>query len=190
MTTRYVAFCSNMLHSPLPFGIQAFRQGSVGCTRDIPIIPTAFAALIFADDAAQLTHTHLALTTQESDDFLLRGFWPQHATLPPPFQDSSPLAGISWVCMGSSNNPNNVSCTHFLPPMRRTWAYHVSSQCLSGLGPSLSAGSFDVHDWRAPTSCTSYIPILGKPVSIFGLFSVTTVNGISHMLSVPLNPSS
>ena len=144
MTTRYVAFCSNMLHSPLPFGIQAFRQGSVGCTRDIPIIPTAFAALIFADDAAQLNHTHLALTTQESDDFLLRGFWPQHATLPPPFQDSSPLAGISWVCMGSSNNPNNVSCTHFLPPMRRTSVYHVPHGYHAWVRPRLSAGDRSV----------------------------------------------
>ena len=62
-----------MLHSPLPFGIQALRQGSVGCTRDIPIISTAFAALIFADDAAQLNHTRFALTTHRIDDFLLRG---------------------------------------------------------------------------------------------------------------------
>src|SRR6266567_6534996 len=120
MTTRYVAFCSNMLHSPLPFGIQAFRQGSVGCTRDIPIIPTAFAALIFADDAAQFTHTRLALATHKIDDFLLRCFWPQHATLPPPFRDSSLSTGISWVRMRCSNNPNTVWYTHSPPLMRRT----------------------------------------------------------------------
>ncbi len=73
MTTRYAAFSSNMLHSPFPFGIQALRQGLVGCTRDIPILSTAFAALIFADDAAQFNHTRFALTTQRIDDFLLRG---------------------------------------------------------------------------------------------------------------------
>jgi len=28
--------------------------------------------------------------------------------------------------MGSSNNPNNVSCTHFLPLMRRTSIAHFS----------------------------------------------------------------
>ncbi len=42
------------------------------------------------------------------------------------------------------------------------WAYHVPSQCLSGLGPTLSAGSFDVHDRRGRTSCTSSMPILGQ----------------------------
>src|SRR6266446_7347670 len=38
------------------------------------------------------------------------------------------------------------------------WAYHVSFQCQSGLGPSLSAGSLCVHDRRTKTSCTSSIP--------------------------------
>ncbi len=33
-------------------------------------------------------------------------------------------------------------------------------------------------------------PFLGKPLSTFGLFNVTTFIGISHMLSIPLNPSS
>ncbi len=38
------------------------------------------------------------------------------------------------------------------------WACHVSSQCPSGLGPSLFAGSFCVHDRRTKTSCTGSIP--------------------------------
>jgi hypothetical protein len=104
MTTRYVAFCSNMLHSPLPFGIQALWQGSVGCTRDIPIIPAAFAALIFADDAAQFTHTRLALATHQIDDFLLRCFWPQHPT------------GYATSCKQSSRDMRGM----FLWPVVRT----------------------------------------------------------------------
>src|SRR5512135_1534885 len=35
------------------------------------------------------TPTRLALATHEIDDFALRCFCPQHATLPSPFQDSS-----------------------------------------------------------------------------------------------------
>jgi hypothetical protein len=38
------------------------------------------------------------------------------------------------------------------------WACHVSSQCQSGLGPSLFAGSLCVHDRRTKTSCTGSIP--------------------------------
>src|SRR6266566_7277880 len=33
-------------------------------------------------------------------------------------------------------------------------------------------------------------PLLGKPMSTFGLFSITTFIRISHTLSIPLNPSS
>src|SRR5260370_34950008 len=109
MTTRYAAFSSTMLHSPFPFEIEALWQGSVGCTRDIPIILTAFAVLIFADDAAQLTHTRFALATHRIDDFLLRCFWPQHATLPPSFRNSSLSTGLCWLRMGYSTNPTIVA---------------------------------------------------------------------------------
>src|SRR6476646_5966328 len=50
-----------------------------------------------------------------------------------------------------------LSCTHtstgfpceLLSLTGEIWAYHVSSQCQSGLGPSLFAGSLCVHDRRA-----------------------------------------
>src|SRR2546430_3285670 len=58
--------------------------------------------------------------SHRSDDFLLRGLWPRHATLPPSFRNSSQLAGISRVCTGSSNNPDTFRYTHFPPLMRRT----------------------------------------------------------------------
>ena len=38
------------------------------------------------------------------------------------------------------------------------WVYHVSFPCQSGLGPSLSAGSLDIHDRRTRTSCTGSVP--------------------------------
>jgi hypothetical protein len=38
------------------------------------------------------------------------------------------------------------------------WACHVSFPCQSGLGPSLSAGSLDIHDRRTRTSCTGSVP--------------------------------
>jgi len=38
-------------------------------------------------------------------------------------------------------------------------AYHVSSQCQSGVGPSLSAESHPVHDRRANNSCTGSVPV-------------------------------
>ena len=57
---------------------------------------------------------------------MLRCFWPQHATLPPPFRDSSLSAGISWVRMGGSNTPNTIWYTHSPPLMRRTLALCIS----------------------------------------------------------------
>src|SRR6266849_2372628 len=45
------------------------------------------------------------------------------------------------------------------------WAYPVSSQCQSGLGPSLFARSFPVHDRRGSTSCTSSFPLFWVSLS-------------------------
>jgi len=39
----------------------------------------------------------------------------------------------------------------------------------SGLGRSLFAGGFDVHDRKVDSPCASHIPFWFKPVSIFGL---------------------
>jgi len=36
MTPSYAVFGPDMLHSPLPFGIQARWQGSVGCAQSLP----------------------------------------------------------------------------------------------------------------------------------------------------------
>jgi hypothetical protein len=129
MTTRYAAFSSNMLHSPFPFGIQALRQGLVGCTRDIPILPAAFAALIFADDTAQSSHTHFALTPRSIDDLLVRSLWPQHATLPFSFRNFSHMARISWVCTRLSNSPDILRYTPFLPLKRRTSSLRIPWAC-------------------------------------------------------------
>ncbi len=114
MTARYVAFCSNMLHSPLPFGIQALRQGSVGCTRDIPIIPAAFAALIFADDAAQFRHARLLLTDQKARPLSLRGLVLTCYRRPPRIAGFSQLAGVSQVQRGPSNSPHRSTLSRHL----------------------------------------------------------------------------
>jgi hypothetical protein len=47
MTSSYVAFDPDMLHSPLPFGIQACWQGSVGYAQDVPTILVSFDTLTF-----------------------------------------------------------------------------------------------------------------------------------------------
>jgi hypothetical protein len=47
MTFPYVAFDPDMLHSPLPFGIQAYWQGSVGSAQDFPPILISFDTLTF-----------------------------------------------------------------------------------------------------------------------------------------------
>jgi hypothetical protein len=47
MTSSYAAFDPDMLHSPLPFGIQARWQGSVGCARGLPTTPISFDTLTF-----------------------------------------------------------------------------------------------------------------------------------------------
>lgn len=72
---------------------------------------------------------------------------------------------ISSITEKPSLSPR--SCTHTsigspcgsLSLSGKIWAYHVSSQCQSGLGPSLSAGSLSVHDRRALNSCTGSIPV-------------------------------
>ena len=48
-----------------------------------PRLPRYFREAVLDFKQCGFNHTHLALATQGSDDFLLRGFWPQHATLPP-----------------------------------------------------------------------------------------------------------
>jgi len=75
---------------------------------------------------SRLDHTRLALATRSIDDLLLRGLWPRHATLPPSFQNSSQLAGISRVCTGFSNNPDIVRYTPFLPLKRRTLSLRIA----------------------------------------------------------------
>jgi len=47
MTSSYVAFDPDMLHSPLPFGIQATWQGSVGCAQGLPTPLVPFGTLLF-----------------------------------------------------------------------------------------------------------------------------------------------
>src|SRR5712692_8547441 len=66
--------------------------------------------------------------------------FPQHAT-PPSFSGFKPLGRDKLVCMGSSNNPTNISCTHFLPPMRRTPSAHVSPYLPKGEKNSTSTGT-------------------------------------------------
>src|SRR5215472_768606 len=73
----------------------------------------------------RFNHTRLALTTRRIGDFLLRGLWPRHATLPPSFRNSSLMAGISRVCTGPSNSPDTFRYTHFLPLMRRTISLRI-----------------------------------------------------------------
>ena len=47
MTSSYVAFDPDMLHSPLPFGIQANWQGSVGYAQNPPTVLIPFGTLLF-----------------------------------------------------------------------------------------------------------------------------------------------
>jgi hypothetical protein len=47
MTCSYVAFGPDMLHSPLPFGIQAKWQGSVGYAQGLPTTLIPFGTLPF-----------------------------------------------------------------------------------------------------------------------------------------------
>jgi len=47
MTFPYVAFDPDMLHSPLPFGIQANWQGSVGYAQGLPTTLVSFDTLLF-----------------------------------------------------------------------------------------------------------------------------------------------
>jgi hypothetical protein len=102
------------------------------------------------------TRLRLALATHEIDDFSLRCFWPQHASLPPPFRDSSLSAGISWVRMGSSNNPSTLRYAHSPPPMRRTLASRITRTFLAchSLIPTLlpsDEGSSCPTSWAAPS---------------------------------------
>jgi hypothetical protein len=73
-----------------------------------------------------LTIHALRLSTQRIDDFLLRGLWSRHATLPPSFRNSSQVAGISRVCTESSNNSDIFRYIHFLPLMRRTISLRIA----------------------------------------------------------------
>jgi len=47
MTFSYMAFGPDMLHSPLPFGIQANWQGSVGYAQGLPTTLIPFGTLTF-----------------------------------------------------------------------------------------------------------------------------------------------
>ena len=47
MTFSYVAFDPDMLHSPLPFGIQAVWQGLVGYAQGFPTTLIPFGTLTF-----------------------------------------------------------------------------------------------------------------------------------------------
>jgi len=47
MTFSSVAFDPDMLHSPLPFGIHAKKQGSVGCAQGLPTTLLSFDTLTF-----------------------------------------------------------------------------------------------------------------------------------------------
>src|SRR5690349_5893641 len=54
--------------------------------------------------------------------------------------------------------PHRLPLRDAFPSLGEIRAYHVPSCCPSGLGASLFAGSFSVHDRKGVTSCASYIP--------------------------------
>src|SRR5947208_15633258 len=55
---------------------------------------------------------------------------------------------------------------------------------------ALSAGSACGHEKRRTTSSTGLLTFWSKPLSAFGLPSITTFIRRSHMLTLPLHPSS
>jgi len=55
---------------------------------------------------------------------------------------------------------------------------------------ALSAGSACGHEKRRTTSSTGLLTFWSKPLSAFGLSSITTFIRRSHMLTLPLHPSS
>src|SRR5712692_3438863 len=90
------------------------------------------------------------------------------------------------------------SCTHtsigvpcgLLPLSGEIWAYHVPSQCLSGMGPPFPPGALMFTTGENAPPVPAPYPFWTKPVSTFALFSVTTFNGCLHLLTLSLHPSS
>src|SRR5437588_9182098 len=87
------------------------------------------------------------------------------------------LPAFAWSDLACLLNPYPLHCrgafafsTFLYPHLHRLplwvafpmpgeiWVCHVSFLCQSGLGPSLSAGSLDIHDRRTRPSCTGSVP--------------------------------
>jgi hypothetical protein len=68
------------------------------------------------------------------------------------------------------------------------WVYRVSPRYLNGLGPLYSPVALIVHEGSIAILPTRHVAFWLKPVSIFGLFWVTTFIKRSHMLTIPFNP--
>lgn len=72
----------------------------------------------------------------------------------------------------------------------RLWVYHVPRTEQNGLGPLSSPVALGVHERPSPSASARYSAFWLKPVSILGLFVVTTFNKRSHMLTVPFTLAS
>ncbi len=68
-------------------------------------------------------------------------------------------------------------------------AYRVPLRYQSGLGPLYSPVALGVHERTVRRASTRHSAFWLKPVSILGLFWVTTFIKRSHVLTIPLNPS-
>src|SRR6266513_3485977 len=132
-----VPACSRSSVRPYPLVKRGCQKSWIERQRYIPpyLLVQRFSHLSLASarrpeelefNQSRLNHTRFALTTQWIDDFLLRGLWPRHATLPPSFRNSSQVAGISRVCTGASNTPGTFRYAHFLPLMRRTISLRIA----------------------------------------------------------------
>lgn len=70
------------------------------------------------------------------------------------------------------------------PWVGRLWVYHVPRTEQNGLGPLSSPVALGVHERPHPSASARYSAFWLKPVSILGLFIVTTFSKRSHMLTM------
>jgi len=68
-------------------------------------------------------------------------------------------------------------------------AYRVPLRYQSGLGPLYSPVALGVHERAVRQASTRHSAFWLKPISILGLFWVTTFIKRLHMLTIPLDPS-